>query len=153
MHWRVPNKNDRIFFIFFVKHFHEVMMINYESFTHDDVLCFRKRGQTVLTKPSLKLDLEDLKMLLYFRERYVKLVTRICSSILSSKDLPTLLEGFKGERLIRAYVILFFLSLHHQTTIQHRYKDESDRLALMDVVHVVNPLRGSYSWEGFEHSP
>ena len=39
----------------FVKHFHEVMMINYESFTHDDVLCIRKRGQTVLTKPSLKL--------------------------------------------------------------------------------------------------
>ena len=33
------------------------------------------------------------------------------------------------------------LSLPHQTTIQHRYKDESDRLTLMDVVHVVNPLR------------
>ena len=100
----------------FLKHFHEVMMINYESFTHDDVLCIRKRAQTVLTKPSLKLDLEDLKMLLYFRERYVKLVTGICGSILSSKELPTLLDGFEGERLIRAYALFPSFSLFKHET-------------------------------------
>ena len=138
----------------FLKHFHEVMMINYESFTHDDVLCFRKRGQTVLTKPSLKLDLEDLKMLLYFRERYVKLVTRICSSILSSKDLPTLLEGFKGERLIRAYVIFCWIFLF---LIKQRYNTGTKTRAIASHLWMLYTswilFEDSYSQEGFEHSP
>jgi hypothetical protein len=58
----------------FLKHFHEILMLNYETFTHDDVLNIRKRGQSVVSKPSLKLDLEDLKLLLYFCDRYVELI-------------------------------------------------------------------------------